>query len=388
MDYMAFLNQIRSGKFSNESVNILCSGEDRYISGQIFNTIVMQEKKRIVIIDNSGTDENYMNIMQRNFGYIMHNGLSGEIVLYDILKLDNIIGVSRLRKILDESGYSEPQKQKVLSYLLLVEYIETLEEKGHPKLSYEVLAEYSSNMSVEMKLQRLLSNGKISHEERLCILAKYSEVSSSAADFENFLMFVRPFAAGKYKMSEVLKSDKHAVYIPLYVLGQDAVMKNIVVNMVSYGIEDMGGQCTVILLDNGVGDRNHIFDLLFSITENNCNFHCISRDIMTVEQQIKGFFENYMDVKIYSRHASMESCGEIEKILGDVEIVKHSYTRDYDCRWNAYSPWDILFGRNKTEHYTSNAPVKEPRYCKECINSFMPGTGIIKFRGNTSIFKL
>ena len=82
----------------------------------------------------------------------------------------------------------------------------------------------------------------------------------------------------------------------------------------------------------------------------------------------------------------MDSCEEIEKLLGSMDIVKQTYSVDYSRQWKTNSAWDMLLGNNKVEHYNWNAPVREPKYRKEDIHTFSQYVGIIEVNGNSSIF--
>lgn len=84
----------------------------------------------------------------------------------------------------------------------------------------------------------------------------------------------------------------------------------------------------------------------------------------------------------------MSSCEVLEKELGEIDVVKSAYTAQYDRRFKANRPMDILFGKNKVETYNRMAPVREARYRKEDIHSLPAGTGIIQFHGSDTIFTI
>ena len=115
--------------------------------------------------------------------------------------------------------------------------------------------------------------------------------------------------------------------------------------------------------------------------------HVFSDDIFTLGDEASlAMILSRFHAKIYSRHSVMSSAEAVEKACGEVEVVKNQKTITYDRRFRANSPLDILLGNNKTEAYTQLSYVRQPRYYKEMIMSFLSGSGIVEFMGETSVF--
>ena len=95
---------------------------------------------------------------------------------------------------------------------------------------------------------------------------------------------------------------------------------------------------------------------------------------------------NEFPVRIYTRHDNMNSCIKVESLCGQIDVVKNSSTVTVDKRLFAYSPWDHLFGTNRTETTIANAPIKQSKYQRELIQSMSPGTCIIDSAGEKSLF--
>ena len=91
---------------------------------------------------------------------------------------------------------------------------------------------------------------------------------------------------------------------------------------------------------------------------------------------------NSFPARIYTRHDNMISCGKIESICGQIDVVKYSSTVTVDRRFKANTAWDMLLGTNRTKTSVANAPTKEYRFRKEIINTMYEGTGIIDYAGN------
>ena len=112
----------------------------------------------------------------------------------------------------------------------------------------------------------------------------------------------------------------------------------------------------------------------------------ISNDAFTLGEADRSILMNVFPVRIYTRHDNMTSCGRIESICGQFDVVKYSSTVTIDKRFRAHAAWDILLGTNRTETSIANAPTKEYCFRKEVINTMYDGTGIIDCAGNKVMF--
>lgn len=112
----------------------------------------------------------------------------------------------------------------------------------------------------------------------------------------------------------------------------------------------------------------------------------LSNDAFTLGEADRSIVMNVFSVRIYTRHENMTSCGRIECLCGQIDVVKSSSTVTIDKRFRANSAWDMLLGTNCTETSIANAPTKEYRFRKEIINTMCDGTGIIDHAGNKVMF--
>lgn len=76
---------------------------------------------------------------------------------------------------------------------------------------------------------------------------------------------------------------------------------------------------------------------------------------------------------------------ELYDECGEMDVAKTSYAVTYDRRWKANRPIDVLTGSNKSEAYTTAPPVREPRYRKEMVAEFYPGSGIAQYNGPNDV---
>lgn len=96
---------------------------------------------------------------------------------------------------------------------------------------------------------------------------------------------------------------------------------------------------------------------------------------------------NRPEVKLYGRH-NMSSAELLENELGGVYVQKSAYTENYDRRFGSNTPWDVLWGRNKTQGYQTLAPVKEPLYSREVISTLRPEQIILDISGRKIMTRL
>lgn len=385
MNYSDIITMYANGTGSSQR-GYLCSGEDAFIANCILNDIVHLATGSIVVIDDSGVMREQVIKNLYHCGYTTINGLEQKLCYQDILDITNISGISRIRTLLSITGFDEMQIQKIIAYLSFIKHVEML-AGNEGKVSLEVLTKYSTNIEVKKYLDNLTISGQISNMEQLYLLSKYSEIASAVADFENILIIMGQFITGNITVKKVLQNAKQALYIPLYMLGRDICMKKLLMEMITLVISDKGTMCKdIIVLDNGREQSNYLSEFLQGIQYLNKKVHVISQDIFLADERFRQIIMCSTDIRVYSRHSNMDSCEEIEKLLGSMDIVKQTYSVDYSRQWKTNSAWDMLLGNNKVEHYNWNAPVREPKCRKEDIHTFSQYVGIIEVNGNSSIF--
>lgn len=389
MNYLTFANQISRYGPANMPLNYLVSGTDPSIRNVVLNDLFgrFAETGRQVIILDDTYDMMELNNL-RTKGFSLQNGLSGEFCLYDPINLKSVKNMSRLRCLLQLMDYTEQKKQKLIAYINFISYLRKLSKDDHSAMSLEVLSEYSSAILVEEKLQELLFSGIIDQTRQMHLLGKYSEICSAAADFEDTLFLLAPFIMGNKSLYDN-ENARCVKYFKISEMDSDHVLKNIAVKMIAYTIEDAPDNIAVVVFDKGKGDRNYIMDFLSCVSASAAEIHMFSEDIFTLgnSDEIRSV-SNCFSARIYTRHTAMDSCLAIEKEMGDIDVVKTSSAVTYDRRWKANKPLDILFGKNKTETYTTNAPCREPKFRKEMIAGMQQGCGIIEIAGNSSIFSV
>ena len=252
-------------------------------------------------------------------------------------------------------------------------------------LSVDELGKYCSAMAVEERLQTLVERDVIDEENRMTLLAKYAECVAAAADFEDTLYLLLPLIRGDPLEPEA----GQAVVFQTGALGEDETMRGLVALLLRFGLEERRTPgVSVVVLDKGRGRRESLFNFLKELSP--CvSAHLFTEDVFTLaDHGNMAALLSRFSVRIYGRHLAMSSVEKVERACGEIDVVKNSYNVAYDRRWSANRPWDVLLGRSKTESYTRSAPVREPRYRKEMILNFPPGTGIVECMGNSMLFAI
>lgn len=362
---------------------LLFSGCDDTFRRRIFRNVVrtaVQNKKSLVIVDNGNLLE--PSDLEAD-GYRVLNGLAGEYALYDPFRIDTLPGMIRFRNLLGSLGYSELQKQAAVQYLDFLSYVDGLDKPdGKKQITLELFGAYSTTAQVEGRLQQLRDQGTISDRQQIHLLTKYAELSSHAADFEKMLFLLLTFIRGEQLQ---LDTEGLAVVYPLKELDEDAAFCGLLTRLLSGGLSTCRrDRVAVVILDRGSGKRDYLLDFMEQLPD--VELHLLSGDIFTVcTGTAFTSLKNKFTVSIYSRHMNMDSCAAVENSLGNIQVVKQSSAVQYDRRWRANSPWDILLGNNRTDITTTNAPIWEPRYPKEMIFALNQGSAILEVGGNSAI---
>ena len=379
VNYLQYIS--RQTNQSLTDLRFLVSGADgkvRQVVGHNILAAYFACGKTLFVLDNT---KGMAGFSRDLCGYHVLNALSGEVCLCcDLLEVDSVKHISRLRTLLSDLGFDGTRAMKVITYLSFVK--ETERRLGNDRLlSIDVLKEYSGTMLVKWKLDQLSANGIISQENYEYLLGRYAEVSGAAADFETFLVLFAPFLGEAHPRSDT------AVRLPVGEFASDRPMQKLMCTLMLSYITQHPSSSAVLILDDGKGDRSFIIDAINSLPATT-NALMISDDVFSLSEAEQNVLINTFPVRIYSRHEDMASCGKIELLCGQIDVIKRASSVSIDRRFKTNSAWDMLFGTNRTDTEIQNAPSKESRFRKEAINSLYPGTAIIDCGGNKALFAL
>lgn len=387
MNYLTFIKNTQHRlAVPQEPLQFLISGNDPYLRESLLYDVLKQcreRNERVLIIDDAG--ESIASDILSSLGYSIKNGLSGYKLCDNPFKITQLTGLSKLRQILDILEYDERRKGKLTAYLNFIRQVEMLETgRNELTISIPLLGKYSTTKAVNTHLEKLVANGIIDEEQQLFLLAKFSECASAAPELEDMLFLIAPFVEGRELWSE---SPTTAFVFPLNMFGEDKILKNLILKLLSLVLTKSDPKTTVIILAKAYSDRSGI--LTFILSAASAKLNVFSEDIFTLGSDIElANIFNRFNVRVFGRHAVESSAQQVENTCGMIEVVRSSYTVAYDRRWRANRPLDILFGKNKVETYVQAPPTFEPRYRKEAIMSLSPGCGIIEYHGQTTLFSI
>ena len=383
MNYLRVIDRYRKQiNTLPESANFLVSGCDNLVHRGILNYLlesISSAGKSLIILDNCNC---LHPAALEGYGFQVRDALSGTCALSDPFQLGTLAGTVRLRSLLNTISYTEQQKMSLIAYLNFLLHLEKLENPT-AHIDIGTLGNYCTAALVEQKLQSLADRGRITQTEQLHYLTKYMEVSTAAAEFENFLYLLLPFIKGPRL---ALDTPGAATVFSVKSLDQDTAFANMLIHLLRMALEDCcQDQITLIILDSGYGNRSYLLPLL---TGTDMQVHLLSQDIYTICADLERLsLMNRFPVRLYARHNALESCGYIERALGQMQVMRQSRGVQYDYRWKANSAWDMLLGNNKTVS-TTDSIAFEACYPKEMIHCLAAGSAILEMAGQTAIVSI
>lgn len=378
MDYLQYIAQQEG--VTHPIKRYLVSGVDTRVRETIGHNIISSAYSRGMTLFIVNNIQNNVYALGGFGRYRLVNVLNGEVSLCeDLLNVNSLVGISRLRSLLSDLGFDCIRSMKIVTYLNFIK--ETESRLGNSAtLTVDTLEQYGGVMLVERKLRQLVEIGKLSEDNFLYLMGRYTEVSAAAADFEAFLVLLVPF------LGNIEPQPDMAVLLPVGEFSSDKPMQEMICKLLVSYVKKNADRSIILILDDGKGeDRKFIIDILKNIPVH-AEAHMFSIDAFTLDEADQSILMNSFPVRIYTRHDNMLSCERIERHCGQIDVVKRSSSVSIDRRLKAYSAWDMLLGTNRTETTISNAPIKEYRFRKEMINSLYEGTGIIDCGGNKVLF--
>lgn len=350
--HLNFINQQLTHK-----MNYLCSGCDLMIANMVYRCIIEKtkaEKKKLIILDDVRVNSIGLEDV-RNYK------------LFNPFNVFDMNSISNLRIILNALHFDQVKSMQVVSYFKLLLELEKL--KGNRgEVTFETVIQYSSIAYVKSVIEGL----NINENDRMYLFSQYSQLMAASADFEVMLYILQPMIQGKELPNQGI------FWLPIYEYANDLVLREVYTLALQIYLNNHR-DCELIIIDGGLGNRDYLLKLLDGLK---ISYHLISKDVFTLNFHNRfALLSNSFHVKIYSKHESMNSCGEIESLLGDMQVSRVTHIVTKDRHWKANRPWDVLFKRNKIDTYTKNPPVNEPKIRKEKINNLSPGEYIIEYGG-------
>lgn len=376
MNYLSYIEHTM--RQTERAAQFLVSGETQAHEVLLKEIIhrAHSENHTLLVIDDTRDSVGVVEKLKSE-GYRVINRLS-DVFMYNPFNITTLRDVSKLRELLGTFQMTEKEKQKVVAYLSLIQHMWLLEGNA-TNLTLSDLARYSTYESVVRKLDGMVKGGFIDKDEMCFLLSKYSELSSVGADLENIFPLLQPFLEERTIKQTEKGLQKSAVVLHTGRLGRDQNLKQMVMQLLKFEIDEKSNINTVIYIDSGCGSREELHYLCTELYSR-VNLHILSKDIFTAPSSVLPEILNRCDIKIYGRH-NMSSAKLLENELGEVYIQRSTYSETLDRRITSNKPWDVLLGRNKTQGYQTLAPVKEALYSKELLSMLKSNQIILDMSG-------
>lgn len=351
--------------------NILVSGEDAYIKNAICTRICTScYGKRPIIIVNS-TRQDFINYSS-GFGRYRKISADGFKLLSEKQLLD-ISDFSYAEEMFNRFFDNDETTQSILDYLELVANVE--KRFGNHHLNCKVLQEYGSPVLFEIKCQKAGIKGDTINYYK----GRYAECSKASINLERFLRRVEKFLGSNCE--NLCPTESLQIDIGKF---SDST-KKLYLDMVSFYIESSSAIPLVIVIDDGIGDKNLICKFLDEIPAEipMCFF---SQDAFSLkDEQLASVFAKF-PTRIYCKHSNPTSAEKVSKAGGDVQYTKLSYGTTIDNRIKGTSALDFLLGNNKTKT-TNKSLENKPRFKMEEIVVFAQGLAIVDLEGEKTLYQ-
>lgn len=373
MNYLQYIKSVDKDELHSR---FIVSGVDTRVRNVVGNDIMKScynRNKTLFVIDNTTRSDNisYGNI--EGYGSVV-NLLDGKICLCrDFFKIESLTEMSRFRMLLSDMGFQYTEVNRIVAYINWVKELERQFGNENP-LTFERLEEYGSPILADLKLRKLLDEGRVSEYDYQYLLGRFSEVSAAAADFETFFSMIQPFSYG-----DCVSSKPMVIYFPIK--GIDYSMIKIVSALLTSAmIEHVDSSALIIVADNVDNEKDIILSILHRLPVH-MEIHLMTDNVFAFDNEAQeGTVLSFFDIKIFTRHSNMFDCKKIQEYCGEFESSKKTYTTTVDKRLKN-SAWDILFRTNRTETEIQNLPLKEYYFRKERIHSLPEGCGILEVNG-------
>lgn len=373
--------------YQNES-NWMYSGQDdrclNIIVNAEFNNPAEQRYIRIILL--------YEEMCRTVMPFLSNTGrLRGTIPTYGCkyfpINCDNHPKetVNRLLQMMRLNGMTEENINKVNAYISYLLYLDEVATGRFAQFDLSLVYKYSTISSVERVIANLFIQRKISSDERLQMVERYSEVKNVGPLLENFLSMLN----NTFFLNST-RSHRISVLRPgdciCFVIKRDMSPPQIeqLFQLIAWDIVETnkkGNQLAVSIFEGKRKYGKELTDLISHIV-GVAKITFYARDFYTGHSdEWQNDMESFFDAWIFSSHASMNSCEAISNAFGSMPIVRSSYSCDCDRHFASNRLVDRLFNTNHVDHYVEHVPAWEPRFRKEEIHAMPVGICLVKTNG-------
>lgn len=293
--------------------------------------------------------------------------------------------INRLLQMMRLNGINEENINKVNAYILYLLYLDELSTGRITQFDLPIIFKYSTTSSVEHAIANLFIQRKISSNERLQMIERYSEVKAAGPLLENYLSLLNNtffLNSNRSRRISVLKSGDCICFVIKRNMFQLEIEQ--LFQLISWDILETHRKGKRIAISIFEGKRKYGKELtnFVSCIIGSAKITLYARDFFSGHNnEWKEEMGSYFDAWIFSSHESMKSCEAISNAFGTMPVVRSSYSCDRDRRVASYRLIDLLLNTNRVDHYIEHVPTWEPRFRKEEIHTMPVGVCLIKAKG-------
>lgn len=319
---------------------ILISGDNCSFKQTIMNTLLKSQQCIIIHLDDINDQRSLLSSQIDYYDYFYN-------LLYDnfIKEIDNIFHILNYKS------------EDIFNFIRYIFFIKNLSFTNKESL-VDLIIRYSHTYNFNKDIKKALDNQVINLEEFEEILSEYDTLHHNILNQESALIGLL-----LKKKSHLLQSIKDTRCIKIDTQVNQKLYIHIISNMINK--EFINQNIKIIIIENKICFNDESLLELVETLDDSFDICGFFHDVF-IHHDCLDKLMLFFDYYIYNRH-SMKSSEYISKLLGEVLVTKYSYTLDKDRRFRNNTLLDRLFNTNKVEHYTTQAPVREPKVFKEEI---------------------
>ena len=320
--------------------NILISGDNLHFKTKFLSNF-LKEKKTILIHLNEFENEKSICATQIDF----YNYFSQ-------LSYDDLISVfDELFKIMNFSN---------LEFLDFIHYLNFLKNLPFKKEKLiDRIIEYSFAANFNRDLKKNLDNKNIDFNDFQLLLSQYAFLHEKTNKIESLLI--------QYLLVKNHISLENMINTNIFINIDTTINQDVILYLLIKIINKIfnKNKIDLIIIEKiKYFEDSSLLEIIHQVPST-MNTYFIFDDFF-IHKNLLPNYSLFFDYYVFLKH-SMKSSALISELFGDILVSKKTYTLDKERRLKSNSLKDRLFNTNKTEHYTTLAPVREPRIFKEEI---------------------
>ena len=295
---------------------------------------------------------------------------------------DNQQRICRLVELMRLWGWDELLLGKVYAYLDLLLELDSWRQGRLAQLDLGLIGRYRGILAVERTLDRI---PYLSRDQRRRLLEAYAECAAVGPALENFLRMLQPVCGlGQPSCGCAARLPAGAVAVfPVRTMLEEK-HRQCLLRLLAFDLADVERPISLTILEGTQNWGPELPLLLHQAHELGAFITLYSDDLFSGHtEEWLAQVEAVFSEEIFTRHRLMSSCRAVSEQCGQIEIVHPVRGYDRDRRLRSATLLERFFGLDRVDHYSQPAPVQEPLFRPEEIQSMAPGQLILKTASDT-----